>query len=193
MSQLIQWNMLSLDGYFEGARSWDVEWFHPYFNEELEKFSIEQLRAQLDLCAAAGTEPVRAEKPAKPALDGQVLDRIRHLSPAGKPDLLARVTNLYVSSSSELVEALRSAARAGDVAALGAAAHGLRSSSANVGAMGLAATCGDLEHAAREGKIDLATNLVHQVISEHREVLRALGTAHEGSTTASGLASQAGR
>ena len=44
MSQLIQWNMLSLDGYFEGARSWDIEWFHPYFNEELEKFSIEQLR-----------------------------------------------------------------------------------------------------------------------------------------------------
>ncbi len=36
--------MLSLDGYFEGAGSWDVEWFHPYFNEELEKFSIEQLR-----------------------------------------------------------------------------------------------------------------------------------------------------
>ncbi len=45
MSRLIQWNMLSLDGYFEGARSWDVEWFQPYFNEELERFSIQQLRA----------------------------------------------------------------------------------------------------------------------------------------------------
>lgn len=44
MSRLILWNMLSLDGYFEGAKSWDVEWFHPYFNKELEDFSIEQLR-----------------------------------------------------------------------------------------------------------------------------------------------------
>jgi dihydrofolate reductase len=44
MSKLIQWNMLSLDGYFEGAQSWDVEWFQGFFNEELEKFSLEQLR-----------------------------------------------------------------------------------------------------------------------------------------------------
>jgi dihydrofolate reductase len=44
MGRLIEWNMMSLDGYFEGARSWDVEWFFPYFNSELEKFSIEQLR-----------------------------------------------------------------------------------------------------------------------------------------------------
>jgi len=44
MSRLIQWNMLSLDGYFEGAKSWDVEWFHGFFGPELEKFSIEQLR-----------------------------------------------------------------------------------------------------------------------------------------------------
>jgi dihydrofolate reductase len=44
MSKLIQWNMLSLDGYFEGASSWDVEWFFPFFNKELEQFSLEQLR-----------------------------------------------------------------------------------------------------------------------------------------------------
>jgi dihydrofolate reductase len=44
MSRLIQWNMLSLDGYFEGAKSWDVDWFFPFFNNELEQFSIEQLR-----------------------------------------------------------------------------------------------------------------------------------------------------
>ncbi len=44
MGKLIQWNMLSLDGYFEGAKSWDIDWFHPFFNAELEAFSIEQLR-----------------------------------------------------------------------------------------------------------------------------------------------------
>jgi dihydrofolate reductase len=44
MSRLIQWNLLSLDGYFEGAKSWDVEWFHGFFSKDLEQFSIEQLR-----------------------------------------------------------------------------------------------------------------------------------------------------
>lgn len=44
MSRLIQWNMLSLDGYFEGAKNWDVEWFQGFFSEELENFSVEQLR-----------------------------------------------------------------------------------------------------------------------------------------------------
>jgi dihydrofolate reductase len=43
MSRLIQWNMLSLDGYFEGAKSWDVEWFQGFFSKELEEISIEQL------------------------------------------------------------------------------------------------------------------------------------------------------
>jgi dihydrofolate reductase len=44
MARLIQWNLMSLDGSFEGAKSWDIDWFRPYFNSELEKFSIEQLR-----------------------------------------------------------------------------------------------------------------------------------------------------
>jgi dihydrofolate reductase len=44
MSKLILWNMLSLDGYFEGVKSWDVKWFHPFFDKDLEDFSIDQLR-----------------------------------------------------------------------------------------------------------------------------------------------------
>lgn len=45
MSRLILWNSISLDGYFEGEKSWDVEWFHPFFGEELQAFSLEQLRS----------------------------------------------------------------------------------------------------------------------------------------------------
>jgi len=44
MSKLIQWNVLSLDGYFDGAKSWDVEWFHSFYDKDQEEFSIEQLR-----------------------------------------------------------------------------------------------------------------------------------------------------
>ena len=44
MSKLIMWNLLSVDGYFEGGKSWELDW-HPYiWGDELERFSLEQLR-----------------------------------------------------------------------------------------------------------------------------------------------------
>jgi len=45
MAKLILWNAISLDGFFEGEKSWDVDWFHPFFGEELQAFSLEQLRS----------------------------------------------------------------------------------------------------------------------------------------------------
>lgn len=44
MRKLIMWNLITLDGYFEGPRAWDLE-FHQYaWGEELKRFSIEQGR-----------------------------------------------------------------------------------------------------------------------------------------------------
>ncbi|MGQ0797012.1 MAG: dihydrofolate reductase family protein [Methanobacteriota archaeon] len=36
------WNLVSLDGYFEGARSWEIDWHEYVWGEELERFAIEQ-------------------------------------------------------------------------------------------------------------------------------------------------------
>lgn len=44
MRKLIMWNLITLDGYFEGSRAWDLE-FHEYaWGEELHQFSLEQER-----------------------------------------------------------------------------------------------------------------------------------------------------
>lgn len=41
--RLTMWNMVTLDGCFEGARKWDLD-FHEYvWGEELQQFSLEQL------------------------------------------------------------------------------------------------------------------------------------------------------
>ena len=45
MARLIQWNLMSLDGYFEGAKKWDLEWHKYVWDRELETFSTEQLRS----------------------------------------------------------------------------------------------------------------------------------------------------
>ena len=44
MRKLIMWNLLTLDGYFEGAKSWELDWHNDVWGEELERFSIDQLR-----------------------------------------------------------------------------------------------------------------------------------------------------
>ncbi len=39
------WNLVTLDGYFEGAKSWDIDWHDAVWGDELEQLSIEQSRS----------------------------------------------------------------------------------------------------------------------------------------------------
>jgi dihydrofolate reductase len=45
MRKLIMWNMVTLDGFFEGPKSWDLDWHNDVWGEELEQFSLEQLKS----------------------------------------------------------------------------------------------------------------------------------------------------
>ena len=39
------WNLITLDGYFEGEKSWDLPWHERVWGEELEQFSLDQLQS----------------------------------------------------------------------------------------------------------------------------------------------------
>jgi dihydrofolate reductase len=39
------WNLITLDGFFEGAAPWDLDWHEEIWDDELERFSLEQLRS----------------------------------------------------------------------------------------------------------------------------------------------------
>ncbi|MBI5890066.1 MAG: dihydrofolate reductase [Nitrosomonadales bacterium] len=43
MRKLIMWNLITVDGCFEGAKNWDLPWHERLWGEELERFSLEQL------------------------------------------------------------------------------------------------------------------------------------------------------
>src|SRR5256714_11826200 len=45
MRKVIMWNVVSLDGFFEGAKSWDRGWHDSIWGEELERISIDQLKS----------------------------------------------------------------------------------------------------------------------------------------------------
>ncbi len=48
MRKVIMWNMVTLDGFFEGPKPWDIDWHEAVWGEELEQFSLEQSK-EMDL------------------------------------------------------------------------------------------------------------------------------------------------
>jgi dihydrofolate reductase len=42
MRKLVMWNMVTLDGFFEGPKPWEIDWHDYAWGEELEQFSLEQ-------------------------------------------------------------------------------------------------------------------------------------------------------
>jgi dihydrofolate reductase len=45
MRQLIMWNVVTLDGYFEGEKNWDLSFHELVWGKELEEFSLTQLKS----------------------------------------------------------------------------------------------------------------------------------------------------
>lgn len=45
MRKLIMWNIITLDGYFEGNQNWELSFHESIWGQELEKLSIEQLNS----------------------------------------------------------------------------------------------------------------------------------------------------
>jgi dihydrofolate reductase len=45
MRQLIMWNLVTLDGFFEGSKPWELDWHNYIWGEELEQLSLEQLKS----------------------------------------------------------------------------------------------------------------------------------------------------
>jgi CheY-like chemotaxis protein len=95
---------------------------------------------------AKQVEVVTAQRPASVAiLDQSVLADIRALERSGVPSLLCRVIDRYLIDSERLIQEMRVAIEKSDTAMLARAAHTLKSSSANVGARGLAELCKVIE------------------------------------------------
>jgi PAS domain S-box-containing protein len=124
---------------------------------------------------ASAEEPARAA----PSTTGDVIDRkaldaIRALQTHDGTDFLGRLIKLYLADSPRLIQKLKQAAAASDLPEMVRGAHTLRSSSANLGAMGLSRLCEELETSARRGVADMATSLAAKVETEYDLVRIAL-------------------
>ncbi|MDJ0636925.1 MAG: ATP-binding protein [Xenococcaceae cyanobacterium MO_188.B29] len=109
--------------------------------------------------------PTKAEQS---ILDLSVLNSLRQLAGAKAQDLLTKIINQYFEDSPQRLKAIAQALEDRDTEALRKAAHGFRSSSANLGAIIIADYCKNLENLARAGEIP-----------ENPETLAELETKYE--------------
>lgn len=117
-----------------------------------------------------------------PVLDASAIAELRALAD-GDPGLLVDVLDLFLEDAPQRLAELGEALGGGDAERLGRAAHGLKSSSAYVGAAGLAGACRELEALGRAGSLEGAPQLVRRCTEEYeraRAALCALRQAESG-------------
>ena len=107
-------------------------------------------------------------------LNYKTLESLRSMVREGQPSLLKKVTRIYVESSPKLMETIRHSITLGDAAAMQGAAHSLKSTSGNLGAMMLAEICKELDAMGRAGTTDNAILLLPLLEDEYERVREAL-------------------
>jgi len=104
--------------------------------------------------------------PSGAVLDAQALANLAQLDPTGANKLLPRVLVTYRSSLARLLGQLAAARLSFDPVTLKLVTHTLKSSSASVGALTLAAMCAAAEQALREGRLDGLNPLLDELEAE---------------------------
>ncbi|WP_297143893.1 ATP-binding protein [Thermomonas sp.] len=145
----------------------------PVSRSELEQCIQRWKNAAMPLPSAApavAAAPAAPEAPADAVLDKAILGELRDLL-GSEVDHIIRV---YLEDAPRLVAQLERAAVANDPIALRVAAHSLKSSSANVGAMPLSVAARELEHAARDGTLTQPASAVAKIVGEFSKTRAAL-------------------
>jgi len=122
---------------------------------------------------AAPSAPPRAPRLVG-VLDAEAVEELRRIEADSGGDLFDRILGSYASSSATLVASLRDALQAHDADGVAMAAHSLKSSSANVGAVTLSALCGTIEDLALTRRLPEAHRHVGELERQHAQVAAAI-------------------
>ena len=107
-------------------------------------------------------------------IDPSVVATLRTLHIPGQPDVLTELIDLFLDDAPARIAAVRNATRGGDAGALRRAAHALKGSAANQGAVRLATISADLEHVGQRGTVDGAAAVGRELEREYDRVVTAL-------------------
>ncbi len=102
-------------------------------------------------------------KAVAPVIDRAALAGIRALQRPGQPDIVERIVSSYLETSKDIVDRIRSAVDDRNATELRAAAHRLKSSSAQLGASAVSADCRDLELMGERQEFAHADHALHRL------------------------------
>lgn len=85
-----------------------------------------------------------------PVIDPQAIENLRALNPDDNDEFLREIAGIFLEDTPLRIAELEQSLGAGDISKFTRAAHSIKGSSANLGAMALRAVAEGLEHHARK-------------------------------------------
>ncbi|MEM6641186.1 MAG: response regulator [Pseudomonadota bacterium] len=149
-------------------------------------FTMDELRDGLKRYApqrpaeqSTGTRLAITGDGAQPRFDLSVVDRLKAMPSTKGGTLWARVRSVYLDSTGDLIEEIRTAAAADpvDLDAVARAAHALKSASGNVGALRLTELCEHAETAVRDNVPEDVAAAANAIAAEYAAVRSELERA----------------
>jgi HPt (histidine-containing phosphotransfer) domain-containing protein len=114
--------------------------------------------------------------PGAAGLDPHALEQLRQLDVDGRQGVVQRVLVAFETSLARMIAQLQAQSEAGDPAIVATVAHTLKSSSASVGALGLARACAEVESKLRAGNSTALDRDITRLLDEAESALVAVGT-----------------
>jgi CheY-like chemotaxis protein/HPt (histidine-containing phosphotransfer) domain-containing protein len=145
----------------------------PLSQNDLERVLAEWVKAEVPQPPVARESKVTQDTNG-PGIDPKALDQIRQLDQDGSAGILERVLQIYLDESSDLFSKIRDAINKNDAQGLRAAAHSLKSSSAQVGAMELSEFCKEMESIGRRESVSGAEEILTRTELKFEEARSAL-------------------
>ena len=143
----------------------------PYNYNDLKNALIPLLPTSSAQSSPAST--ATAEIPAS-GLDRKVLDQIRDMQEGGQPALLLQMIEIYLETSPKQVAELGRGVGSGNAGAIQLHAHSLKSSSARLGALLLAALCHELEEMGKNSTLEESGAVLRKLNTEFHYIVQEL-------------------
>ncbi|MEM7350270.1 MAG: Hpt domain-containing protein [Acidobacteriota bacterium] len=110
----------------------------------------------------------------KQILAHEPIERLREMGRVLGGDVPRRILQVYLGDAPQRLAALRQSLTAGDAAAVEQAAHALKGSSANLGAVTLADLCHEIERQSRDSPTAGTVEQLSAVEAEYARVEQAM-------------------
>jgi HPt (histidine-containing phosphotransfer) domain-containing protein len=108
-------------------------------------------------------------------IDPQAIENLRALNPGDNDEFLREIAGIFLEDTPQRIAELDQSLAARDVPKFTRAAHSIKGSSANLGAMTLRAVAEKLEHESRTSGLGSVTALVAEVKTEFERAKAELG------------------